>query len=228
MKLSILIPVYDEKDSILEILKKVEKVNLGDIQKEIILVDDCSTDGSREILKKIKNHKVLFHNNNLGKGAAVLTALKHASGNVIIIQDADLEYEPEEYKILIKPIIENKTDVVYGSRFIKKGFKPANRIFYLGNMFLSFMTKIFYFRNITDMETCYKMFRKDVLNGIKIHARGFEFEPEITAKIIKKGYKIIEIPISYYARRIDEGKKLKPIKDGFKALYYLIYYRFFD
>lgn len=229
MKISILIPVYNEKDTLLKILKKVENVKLVNIEKEIILVDDFSTDGTRDILKKIKNHKILYHDKNMGKGTALRTAFKHATGDIIIIQDADLEYDPNDYTALIKPIIDKKADVVFGSRFIKKGFKPqGKKIFYFGNVFLSLVTKLLYFKRITDMETCYKVFRRNVLNGINIRARGFEFEPEITAKIIKKGYDVTEIPVNYHGRTAEEGKKLKPIKEGIRALWCLIKYRFVD
>jgi dolichol-phosphate mannosyltransferase len=225
MKLSILIPVYNEKLTILKLLKEVEAVKIPGIEKEIIIVDDKSTDGSKEILRKVK-YKVFFHEKNQGKGAAIKTAIKHATGDILVIQDADLEYDPNDYNVLIKPILEGKTKVVYGSRFLHPKFKPAHKLFYFGNLFLSLMTRLLYFRNITDMETCYKMFKKEVLIGIDLKSRGFELEPEITTKIIKKGYKIIEVPIKYHARKIEEGKKLKPIKDGVKALWYLIKHRF--
>ncbi len=225
MKLSIVIPVYNERETLLKLLKKVESVNLGKIEKEIILIDDCSTDGTRDILKKIKHHKVIYHQKNGGKGSALRTGFRHATGDIILIQDADLEYEPNDYLSLLKPILQGKTDVVYGSRFIMKGFKPANKIFYFGNIFLSFLTQLLYFTRITDMETCYKVFRKTALKGIILHSSGFEFEPEITTKFIKSGHHIVEVPIHYYARRVDEGKKLKPVKDGLKALWYLLKYR---
>ncbi len=228
MKLSIVIPVYNEKEDILKILEKVENVKLNGIQKEIILVDDFSTDGTRDILRKIKGYKIIYHNRNKGKGAALRTGFRHCTGDVIIIQDADLEYEPNEYGLLLKPILDGKTDVVYGSRFIKKSFKPANKLTYVGNIFLSLVTMLLYFRKITDMETCYKMFRSDVIKNINLKGNGFEIEPEITSKIIKSRHKIIEIPISYHGRDKSHGKKLKPFKDGMKALYYLIKYRFVD
>ncbi len=227
-KLSILIPTYNEKNSILKIIKRIEAVKLPDIQKEIIIVDDCSTDGTRDVLKKIHKYKIYYHNKNMGKGAAIRTAAQHYTGDVVLIQDADLEYNPNDYEKLIEPILHNRTDVVYGSRFTYKGFKPANRITYLGNIFLSFVTKLLYFRKITDMETCYKVFRKGIIETMNIQAKGFEFEPEITTKIIKKGYTILEVPVRYHGRTEEEGKKLKPLQDGLKALFYLLYYRFFD
>ncbi len=226
VKLSIVMPVYNEKGTLNKILKKVEKVNLGKIKKEIILIDDFSTDGTREILKKLKGYKILYHKKNQGKGAAIRTGFKNITGDIVIIQDADLEYDPGDYKKLIKPILDKKTEVVYGSRFIKKGFKPAHKIFYLGNLFLSFVTRLLYSQKITDMETCYKVFTKKAIDEIKITANGFELEPELTAKLIKKGHKIIEIPVSYTGRTIDEGKKLRPVKDGLKAFWYLVKYKF--
>lgn len=231
MKLSIVIPVYNEKDDILKLLKKVDSVSLPDIKKEIIIVDDRSTDGTTEILeslKKTKKYKIFFHDKNMGKGSALRTGFYNATGDIMIIQDADLEYDPNDYKKLIQPILDGETEVVYGCRFTHPQFKPSHPVFYFGNLFLSLVTRILYFREIKDMETCYKMYKKDVLKGIKIKARGFDFEPEITAKIIKKGYDIIEVPIWYRGRSVEQGKKLRPIKDGLKALYYLLYYRFFD
>lgn len=172
--------------------------------------------------------KIFFHPRNRGKGAALRTGFRHAQGDVILIQDADLEYDPGDYAALLKPIQEGKTNVVYGSRFIQKGFRPRNKLTYVGNIFLSFVTQMLYFNRITDTETCYKVFRKNVLNGIQLHSNGFEFEVEITAKILKNGNKIIEVPVSYYGRSHEEGKKLRPFKDGCKALYYLLYYRIFN
>ncbi len=229
--LSVIIPVYNERKTILQLLNKVDAVKIPGIKKEIIIVDDRSLDGTSILLKKLEKtakYRIFFHKKNLGKGAALRTGFKKARGDILIIQDADLEYDPNDYKKLIKPILNNETDVVYGSRFNHPKFKPAHRLFYLGNIFLSLMTRLLYFRKITDMETCYKMFRKSALKGINIKAKGFDFEPEITAKFIKKGYKIKEIPVWYKGRPPKEGKKLKPFKDGIKALYYLIYYRFYD
>jgi glycosyltransferase involved in cell wall biosynthesis len=231
MKLSIIIPAYNEEKDILKVLNRVKKVKLGKITKEIIIVDDFSTDGTRKILSKLKGPglKIFFHKKNMGKGAAIRTALKHATGDIIMIQDADLEYNPEEYPKLLKPIIENKTKVVYGSRLdaIKRNSESMYKLHYFGNMFLTIVTNILYGTKITDMETCYKVFRKEVIENINLKARRFDFEPEITAKILKKGYKITEIPISFIGRKFDEGKKIT-WRDGIKALYYLVKYRVVD
>lgn len=231
MKLSIIIPAYNEEKNILKVLNNVKKVNLGKITKEIIIVDDFSTDSTRKILSKLKDKstKIFFHQKNQGKGAAIRTGLKHTTGGIITIQDADLEYNPEEYPKLLKPILENKTKVVYGSRLaaIKMNLKKMYKLHYLGNIFLTIMTNILYGAKITDMETCYKVFRREVIENIKLKAKRFDFEPEITAKILKKGYKIIEIPISFVGRTFNEGKKIT-WRDGIKALYYLVKYRFVD
>ena len=230
MKLSIIIPAYNEEKSILDVINKVKKVNLGDITKEIIIVDDFSTDNTKKILAELKDDsKIFFHQKNQGKGTAIRTALKHATGDIIIIQDADMEYNPEEYPKLLKPIIENQTKVVYGSRLaaIRKNLKNMYKLHYFGNMFLTVMTNILYGTKITDMETGYKVFRKEVIENMELKARRFDFEPEITAKILKRGYKIIEIPINFVGRKFDEGKKIT-WKDGIKAFYYLVKYRFVD
>ncbi len=233
MKLSIIIPVYNERRTLLEILKRVDKVKLK-IKKEIIIVDDFSSDGTREVLSSLKGrYKVFFHNRNLGKGAAIRTGLRKASGDVYIIQDADLEYDPGDYKKLIKPILDKKTKVVYGSRFIGRPYKEWSsrkdivKSHLLGNKFLSLVTQVLYFRKITDMETCYKVFTKDVIEGIRLRARGFDFEPEITSKILKKGYMVKEIPISFNPRGFREGKKIT-WWDGVRAFFYLFRYRFVD
>lgn len=226
MKLSIIVPVYNEEKTFEKILDRVRAVPLK-VKKEIIIVDDFSNDSTREILKKIKDPgiTIIYHEKNQGKGSAVRTGIRHATGDIIIIQDADLEYSPEEYPKLIQPILDGKTKVVYGSRY-KGNITGPNLISHLyGNKILTFITKILYLQNISDMETCYKVFKKEVLEGIKLKAKRFDFEPEITAKIIKKGYKIYEVPITYRSRLFDEGKKIT-WKDGIKALFYLIKYRF--
>ena len=229
--LSIIIPAYNEEKNILEIISRVKNVKLGSIRKEIIIVDDFSTDNTRKLLSELKDSslKIFFHQKNMGKGAAIRTALKHATGGIILIQDADLEYDPAEYPKLLKPILENETKVVYGSRLsaIRKNLKNMYKLHYFGNMFLTAMTNILYGAKITDMETCYKVFRKEVVRSINLKARRFDFEPEITAKILKKGYKIKEIPINFVGRKFDEGKKIT-WADGIKALFYLIKYRFVD
>ena len=231
MKLSIIIPVYNEEKTLNQLVERVEIVNLGNIKKELIVVNDCSKDNSQNIIKKLmkkyKNIRLINHEFNQGKGAAIRTGLNYADGGILIIQDGDLEYNPEEYKKLIKPILEGRTKVVYGSRLLGKikGFNIP--IHHIGNIGLSLITTLLYFRKITDMETCYKMMTKDVIKNIKLRAKRFDFEPEITAKIIKRGYKIIEIPITYNSRSFQEGKKIT-WRDGLKAIYYLIKYRFFD
>jgi len=228
MKLSILIPVYNEEKTVEKLIKKVKKVKLP-IKKEIIVVDDKSTDKTLSILKKIKGIKLIEHKKNIGKGAAIKTAIKNADGEIIIIQDADLEYNPEDYNALIRPIIEKKEKVVYGSRVLKKENKLYSSLeFYIGGNFLTLLTNILYpSAHITDEPTCYKVFRADVLKSIKLKCKRFEFCPEVTAKILKKGIKIKEIPISYFPRTVKEGKKIN-WKDGFEAIWTLIKYRFKD
>src|ERR1035437_777351 len=234
MKLSIIIPVYNEEKTIIEILERVKKEEIPGVEKEIIVVDDGSTDATRQKLKNIKdnNFKIFFHEKTGGKGSAVRTGIESATGEYIIIQDADLEYHPKFIKDLIKPILEKKADVVYGTRLNRmphlKG-EEGKHLFilhYFGNRFLSLITSVLYGQWITDMETCYKLFPKKALNGIKLNARGFELEPEITAKLLKKGYKIKEVSISVVPRGYDEGKKLNTVNDGVKALWSLVKYRF--
>ncbi len=230
MKLSIIIPIYNEKKTIISVLDAVNSVDLGDIEKEIILVDDYSTDGSRDILKDLESeYKVIYHKKNCGKGRALRSGFEHVTGDIIIIQDADLEYDPNDYVSLLDPILKGKTKVVYGSRFLGKRVelnKEKYKLYYIGNQFLTFVTSVLYLRKITDMETCYKVFKREVIDEIKpnLKSQRFDFEPEITAKVIKSGYKIVEVPIWYKCRDFDEGKKIT-WKDGMKALWYLLKYR---
>lgn len=221
--LSIIIPVYNEKETINDI---IDAVVATPYRKEIIIVDDCSTDGTRNILTKIKKDglKVYLHDKNQGKGAALQTGFSHATGDIILIQDADLEYDPQDYSTLINPILEGKADVVYGSRFAGHG---AHRVLYfwhyMGNRFLTFLSNLFTNLNLTDVETCYKAFRREAIAGVKIKEKRFGFEPEITAKMARKKLRIYEVPISYYGRTYEEGKKVT-WKDGLRAMWCIIKY----
>ena len=229
-KLSIIIPVYNEENTISEVIEKIKNIEVKNIQKEIIIVDDCSTDRTKDILKKLnKSIRVAYHKKNIGKGAAIRTGLRLATGDIILIQDADLEYSPKEYPKLLKPLLEDKADVVYGSRVeaIRKNMKNMYKLHYIGNLFLTLITNLLYGAKITDMETGYKAFRREVIESIYLKSNRFEFEPEITAKILKKGFKIHEVPINFVGRKFEEGKKITWI-DGVKAAFYLVKYRFFD
>jgi glycosyltransferase involved in cell wall biosynthesis len=224
MKVSIIMPVYNEKATLLEILRKVEAVP---VDKEIVLVDDGSTDGSREILESLEPEraKVILHERNSGKGSAIRTALPHCTGDIITIQDADLEYEPEDLMKLLNPILNGKADVVYGSRFTGE---RRNMFFWhwVGNRFLTFITNILYDSTLSDMETCYKMFRADIIKGLELESPGFEIEVEITAKVLRRKHRIYEVPISYAGREFHEGKKIT-WQDGLTALWFLFKYRLF-
>jgi glycosyltransferase involved in cell wall biosynthesis len=219
------IPVYNEKNYILEIIRRVKAV---DIEKEIIIVDDCSTDGTRDILKGLaaQGERVIFHEKNMGKGAALRTGFRNVTGEYVIVQDADLEYDPDDYHKLLAPVLKGKADVVYGSRFTGE---HRNMFFHhwVGNRFLTLVTDILYNTTISDMETCYKLFRTDIIKSIDIKSNRFNFEPEITAKILKKGIRIYEVPISYTGREFSEGKKISWV-DGISALWTLIKCRFVD
>lgn len=229
MKLSILIPVYNENKTTKQLIDLVRKVNIGKVDKEIVVVDDGSTDNTFEVLRQIKGIKLIKHKKNQGKGAAIRTAIKHATGDIILIQDADLEYDPNEYKSLIDPIINGRAKVVYGSRRLKKDNKKYSGVsFYMGGIFLTFITNILYpSAHITDEPTCYKVFKADIIKNMNLRCKRFEFCPEVTAKVIKKGIKIMEIPISYYPRSVEEGKKIN-WRDGIEAIWVLFKYRFVD
>ncbi len=227
MKTTVIIPVFNEEKTIKQILTKVLA---SKIEKDIIVVDDCSTDKSRKILKKYADENIitlLLHDKNQGKGAAIRTGLKGANSDIILIQDADLEYDPEDYPKLIKPILEEKTQVVYGTRMHSLSNKDMHTLHFFGNKLLTFTTNLLFGSKISDMETCYKVFRSDVIKDMKLRARRFDFEPEITAKILKKGYAIYEIPIKFTPRSFEEGKKIT-WRDGLKHIYHLVKYRFVD
>ena len=225
MKLSVVIPCYNERATIAGIVAAVRGAPVAEI--ELIVVDDCSSDGTRDILKgdlAALIDQVVFHEKNQGKGAALRSGIKAATGDVVIIQDADLEYDPQEYPRLLAPIQENRADVVYGSRFMGGS---AHRVLYfwhsVGNGVLTLMSNMFTNLNLTDMETCYKAFRRELIQGIEIEENRFGFEPEITAKVAKLGCRIYEVGISYYGRTYAEGKKIG-YKDGFRALWCIFKY----
>ena len=224
--LSVVIPVYNEAGTISEIL---DRVTYAPFRKEIIVVDDGSTDGTRQILKESKNKatKICYHDDNYGKGRALQTGFSAATGDIIVVQDADMEYDPNEFKILLKPILSGKADVVYGSRLSGHG---EHRVLYfwhyVGNRFLTLLSNIFTNINLSDMETCYKAFTRQALEGITINEKRFGFEPEITAKLAKKKLRIYEVPISYYGRTYEEGKKIN-WRDGVQALWCIVRYNLF-
>lgn len=228
MKLSVIIPVYNERATIEEIIRRVEAVDI-DLEKEIIVVDDYSRDGTREILQKIQNPavKVLYHEKNRGKGAALQTGIAYAQGDIILIQDADLEYDPREYPELLEPILDGRADVVYGSRFLGGPHRVLFFWHYVGNKILTLLTNMLANLNLTDMETCYKVFRSEVLQSIRLKSQRFGFEPEVTIKVAKLKYRIYEVPISYSGRDYSEGKKIN-WKDGLAALYHILRFKFFD
>jgi dolichol-phosphate mannosyltransferase len=231
--LSVIIPVYNEEKTIIKLLESIENVNLSDLgmKKEVIVIDDGSTDKTVENIEKEekKYHYILLkHPKNRGKGSGIRTGIAAASGDIILIQDADLEYDPQDYRVLVKPILDGKADVVYGSRRLKKENRQHSGFsFYVGGTFLTWFTNLLYGTKITDEPTCYKVFKRDVIKNMKLECRRFEFCPEVTAKVAKRRIKIYEVPISYFPRHKREGKKIN-WKDGFQAVWTLLRYRVVD
>ena len=224
-KVSIVIPIYNERKTLEEIIARVEAAPVLGLDKEIILVDDGSTDGTRDSLKKFEaKHRVVYRQKNQGKGATLRIGFKEATGDIILIQDADLEYDPKEFPKLLQPLLEGKADIVYGSRNLQHNPR-FRRSYYWGSIIISRMTNLFYGCRLTDVYTCYKAFKTPILKEMKLESNSFDIEEELTAKALKKGYKIIEVPINYYPRNIQEGKKIKP-KDGLIALWKIIKYKF--
>jgi glycosyltransferase involved in cell wall biosynthesis len=228
-KLSVVIPVYNERQWVRDLVRRVQAVP---IPKEIVVVDDCSTDGTRDVLRELEAEgvRVFYQLRNRGKGAALREGFRHVTGTVVVVQDADLEYDPAEYPLLIQPIVEDRADVVFGSRFIGDSHRVLYFWHYVANKVLTTLSNMFTNLNLTDMETCYKVFRREVLDGIRLKSDRFGFEPEITAKIARKrgpGWRVYEIPISYSGRTYEEGKKIG-LKDAFQALYCIVRYGLFD
>ena len=226
-KITILIPVYNEVNTLMPILEKLESIDFYGLEKEIILIDDYSTDGTKELYKNL-NYKVLYHEKNMGKGASLRDGFKEATGDIVTIQDADLEYDPEDLLPLVKVVLDNEADVAYGSRFMNidksKNFMLTH---FLGNKMLTIITNILYGATLTDMETCYKVFKSEYVKHLDIKSNRFDFEPEITAKVLKQGARLKEVPITYVARGFKEGKKIS-WKDGFAAIFALIKFRFMN
>ena len=226
-KLSVIMPVYNEQDTVREIVSRVREI---DQVYELVIVDDGSQDGTQAILQELSNLpgvRVITHDHNQGKGAAVVTGFKAAIGDVFVVQDADLEYDPQDYGKLLQPLKEGRCEVVYGTRFATSKIHKAFFLSYFANRFLTWVTNLLYGSKLTDMETCYKVFRRELVENMTIHARRFEFEPEFTAKLLKQGVKVVEVPISFDPRGYSRGKKITAW-DGVVALWTLIKYRFVD
>jgi glycosyltransferase involved in cell wall biosynthesis len=224
-KLSVIVPVYNERTTVVEILRRMRAVELP-IEREFVLVDDGSSDGTQQVLAQLRDStvRVVNHPTNRGKGAAIRTGLEHVTGDLVLIQDADLEYDPDDWPKLLGPMFRGKATVVYGSRFTGER-RNMLYLHWLGNRLLSFVTNVLYNTTLSDMETCYKLFDRKVLDGITIRSNRFDFEPEITAKVLRQGIRIYEVPISYTGREFDEGKKIT-WRDGVDALVALVKYRF--
>ncbi len=246
MRLSIIMPVYNERATLEEIVQRVRAVDLTvnaagnnpvlpgpiTLEREIVIVDDGSTDGTRDILDRWRANpapdlQIIYHERNSGKGAALRTGFQHATGDILIIQDADLEYDPRDYVKLLEPLLEGRSPVIYGSRFMGGPRAAMSLMHTLGNQFLTIVTNLLYGVSLSDMETCYKCFRREVLEGVPLRSRAFEIEPELTAKLLKHGHAIFEVPITYNGRGFHEGKKIG-WQDGFAAVRTLIRYRFVD
>jgi glycosyltransferase involved in cell wall biosynthesis len=228
LKLSVIIPVYNERATIEEIIRRVQEVNVG-LEKEIIVVDDSSQDGTSEILKNLKSPdlKICRHTKNMGKGAALRTGFSKAEGDIILIQDADLEYNPQDYPKLLEAILDGRADVVYGSRFLGGPHRVLFFWHYVGNKILTTLSNMLSNLNLTDMETGYKAFRREIMEAIEFKSKRFGFEPEFTMKVARKNCRIYELPISYSGRDYSQGKKIN-WKDGIAAIFHLIRYKFFD
>lgn len=226
MKLSVIIPVYNEKNTILEILKRLTDLDLGIVEKEIIIVDDCSNDGTRKIIEGLAgNYKIIFHNQNQGKGSAIRSGLKESTGDYVVIQDADMEYDPRDFKVMIDKMIAENLPILFGSRRLKKeNTRYSGLLYYFGGWLLTAITNILYGQKLTDEPTCYKMFQTDFIKSLPLKCNRFEFCPEVTALSSLRGIKILEVPISYHPRNKKEGKKIR-WHDAFVAVWVLLKYR---